>query len=71
MKLFKNARKYGVGAALSVALVGGANAKDWTTEIGTATTEATGNSTAVIAGCVGLAVLGFGVAHMMGWFTRK
>lgn len=49
----------------------GAMAVDYTAQIGAAVTEGTTNVTAVIAGCIGLAILGYGVGSMLGWFGRK
>ncbi|PKH86240.1 hypothetical protein [Colwellia sp. Bg11-28] len=45
-------------------------AADYTAQIGTAVTEGSGNVTAVIAGVIGVAILGFGVGKMLGWFGR-
>jgi hypothetical protein len=58
----------------AVALVAGSSAAvqaaDYTTQIATASTDGTGNVTAVIAAVIGIAILGFGVGSMMGWFKR-
>ena len=48
----------------------GANAADLTTQIGTASTEGTGNVTAVIAAVIGIAILGFGVNAVLSWFRK-
>ena len=45
-------------------------AADYTTEISTASTDGTGNVTAVIAAVIAIGILGFGVSAMMGWFKR-
>jgi hypothetical protein len=58
------------GVVTSVVMSGSAMAADYTAQIATATTEGTANTTAVIAGVIGLAILGFGVGHMLGWFKR-
>jgi hypothetical protein len=72
MKNFLKSRKARLGAAL-VATVGSSNvvmAADYTAQIGTAVTDGTGNVTAVIAGVISVAILGFGVGKMLGWFGR-
>ena len=72
MKNFLMSRKARLGAAVT-AVVGSstaAQAADYTTQIATATTDGTGNVTAVIAGVIGIAILGFGVGKMLGWFGR-
>lgn len=47
-----------------------AQAADYSAQIGTAATDGTSNVTAVIAAVIGVAILGFGVGSMMGWFKR-
>ena len=47
-----------------------AQAADYTAQIGTASTDGTANVTAVIAAVIAIAILGFGVSAMMGWFKR-
>lgn len=58
-----------------VALVGGssfvAQAEDYTTQIGLAATDGNTNVIAVIAAVIGIAILGFGVASMLGWFKKS
>jgi len=54
----------------SVAASGSAFAADYTGQITTAQTEGSGNVTAVIAAVIGIAILGFGVGSMLGWFKR-
>jgi len=71
-KAMKSRTAKKIGAGVSVALASGATfAADWTDEINTANAEAVSNSTLVISACIGLAILGFGVGHMMGWFGKK
>lgn len=60
-------------AAGTTAIMGSSGfvqAADYTAQIGTAVTEGNGNVTAVIAGVIGIAILGFGVGKMLGWFGR-
>jgi hypothetical protein len=57
-------------ASSTFALSIGANAADLTTQIGTAATEGTGNVTAVIAAVIAIAILGFGVNAVLGWFRK-
>ena len=60
-------------AAGTTAILGSSaavQAADYTAQIGTAVTEGSGNVTAVIAGVIGVAILGFGVGKMLGWFGR-
>lgn len=45
-------------------------AADYSAQIGTAVTDGTANVTLVIAGVIGVAILGFGVGRMLGWFGR-
>jgi hypothetical protein len=52
--------------ALSVS----SQAADLTTQIATASTEGTGNVTAVIAAVIAIAILGFGVNAVLGWFRK-
>lgn len=63
-----------VKAVAAVSAIAGssaaAQAADYTAQIGTAVTEGNGNVTAVIAGVIGIAILGFGVGKMLGWFGR-
>lgn len=61
--------------ASAVAAVGfgvslGAHAEDYSTLITAADTDAQGNVTLVIGAVIGLAILGFGVGHMLGWFRK-
>ena len=49
---------------------GFAQAADYTSQISGAVTEGSTNVTAVIAGVIGVAILGFGVGKMLGWFGR-
>jgi UDP-N-acetylmuramate-alanine ligase len=68
---FKNAKSK---AALALSLVAGSSfvtqAADYTTQITAAGTDGTTNVTAVIAAVIGIAILGFGVASMLGWFRK-
>jgi hypothetical protein len=68
---FKNAKSK---AALALSLVAGSSfvtqAQDYTTQITAAGTDGTTNVTAVIAAVIGIAILGFGVASMLGWFRK-
>ena len=48
----------------------GSMAADHTDLINGAVTEGSGNVTAVIAGVIGVSILGFGVGKMLGWFGR-
>tara|TARA_B100000809_G_scaffold132281_1_gene130047 strand:- start:99 stop:317 length:219 start_codon:yes stop_codon:yes gene_type:complete len=72
MKNFLKSRKARLAAAVTAGLATpfGAMAADQTTLIGTAVTEGSANVTAVIAGVIGIAILGFGVGKMLGWFGR-
>jgi hypothetical protein len=56
--------------ALAATSSGAVTAADYTTEIASAVTDGSGNVTAVIAGVIGIAILGFGVGHVLGWFKR-
>ena len=49
---------------------GASFAEDHTALIGTAATEGSTNVLAVIAGVIGIAILGFGVKSMIAWFNR-
>jgi len=68
----KNSNKFLKTALVSSALVGSfsAFAADYTTEITSASSEATGNSTAVITAVIAIAVIGFGVGSLLGWFKK-
>ena len=69
---FLKSRKAKTVAAVT-ALTGSAGfaqAADYTTQITGAVTEGSANVTAVIAGVIGVAILGFGVGKMLGWFGR-
>ncbi|NQZ24505.1 MAG: hypothetical protein HRT53_20970 [Colwellia sp.] len=61
-------------AVAGVALIGGsagfAQAADYTTQISSAATDGTTNVTAVIAAVIGIAILGFSVGRMLGWFSK-
>lgn len=59
-----------VSAATAILVNSVAYAADYTTEIAAASTEGTTNVTAVIVGVIGVAILGFGVGSMLGWFKR-
>jgi hypothetical protein len=48
----------------------GSFAADQTALIATAVTEGSSNVTAVIAGVIGIAILGFGVHKMLNWFGK-
>jgi hypothetical protein len=57
-------------AAVLTAVAGSSfavQAEDYTTQIGTAVTDGSGNLTAVIAGVITIAIIGFGVAAMLKW----
>lgn len=72
MKNFLKSRKARLTAA-TTALLGSSTmvqAADYTADIATAVTDGTGNVTAVIAGVIAVAILGFGVGKMLGWFGR-
>ncbi|WP_042149676.1 MULTISPECIES: hypothetical protein [unclassified Pseudoalteromonas] len=45
-------------------------AQDYTTQITAASTEGNTNVLAVIGAVIGIAILGFGVGSMLGWFKR-
>ena len=67
----KNSKaKMGAG----VALIGGssfvAQAEDYTAQIATAATDGNANMLAVIGAVIALAIIGFGVGRMLGWFGR-
>jgi hypothetical protein len=68
---FKNAKSK---AALALSLVAGSSfvtqAADYTTLITTAGSDGTANVTAVIAAVIGIAIIGFGVGAMLGWFRK-
>ena len=74
MSFFKQAKKYaGKGVAVAVASVSSVavQAADFTTEIGAASTEASGNQTAVITAVIGIAVIGFGVGAVVSWMKSR
>lgn len=72
MKNFLMSRKARIGAAVTAALGSSTavQAADYTTQIAAAVTDGETNVTAVIAGVIGVAILGFGVGKMLGWFGR-
>lgn len=72
MKSFLMSRKARLAAAVVAASATpfGAFAADQTALIATAVTEGSANVTAVIAGVIGIAILGFGVGKMLGWFGK-
>ncbi|XPF92674.1 hypothetical protein ACM9HF_11555 [Colwellia sp. RE-S-Sl-9] len=70
INMIKKGRTF-VASAVTTALVsGGAFAADYTTEIATASTEGSANVTAVILAVIGIAILGFGVNALTGWFKK-
>ena len=69
LKSINNIKKFGLGTAL-MGFVGTSFAENYTEQIGAAVTDGTGNVTAVIAGVIAVAILGFGVGKMLGWFGR-
>ncbi|MGR5144745.1 hypothetical protein ACQKPX_24145 [Photobacterium sp. DNB23_23_1] len=73
MKYLSTAKKYGSRlavvagtAATSIAVQAG----DYTSEITSASSEASANQTAVITAVVGLAVIGFGVGMFLKWLNK-
>lgn len=72
MKNFLKSRKARLGAVITAVVCSPAavQAADYTTQITGATTEGSTNVTAVIAGVIGIAILGFGVGKMIAWFGR-
>ncbi len=71
MKTFLKSRKARLTAALSaVAASGQSFAADYSSEITAATTDGTANVALAIGGVIAVAVLGFGVGRMLGWFGR-
>ena len=69
---FLKSRKTQAAAVVTAGLATpfGAFAADQTVAIGTAVTEGTGNVSAVIAGVISIAILGFGINKLLGWFTK-
>mgnify|MGYP006105370737 CR=1 FL=1 len=67
---FKNAKSKTALALSLLAASGASFAEDHTALIGTAATEGSTNVLAVIAGVIGIAILGFGVSAMISWFKR-
>jgi hypothetical protein len=65
----KKSTAIAAGATAFVGSAGFAQAADYTTQIA-AVTDGETNVTAVIAGVIGVAILGFGVGKMLGWFGR-
>jgi hypothetical protein len=47
-----------------------AQAEDYTAQITTASTDGNANMLAVIGAVIALAIIGFGVGRMLGWFGR-
>jgi hypothetical protein len=45
-------------------------AEDYTAQIATAATDGNANMLAVIGAVIALAIIGFGVGRMLGWFGR-
>jgi len=72
MKKFIMNKKNQLVAVVTLAATssGAVTAADYTADIATAVTDGTGNVTAVIAGVIAIAILGFGVGKMLGWFNR-
>ena len=70
MKNFLMSRKARLTAAVTALAASSTavQAADYTTQIGTAVTDGTGNVGATIAGVITIAILGFGVGKMLGWF---
>jgi len=66
----KNKSKVLAAAGSALMISGGAFAADYTSQISTASTDGSANVTAVIAAVIGIAILGFGVGSMMGWFKK-
>lgn len=58
------------GCTAFVGSAGFAQAADYTAQITQASTDGTTNVTAVIAAVIGVAILGFGVGKMLGWFGK-
>jgi hypothetical protein len=57
-------------ALVTTGVSGASMAADLTTQITAASTEGTGNVTAVIAAVIAIAILGFGVNAVLGWFRK-
>ena len=70
MQNVKSNLKRGLVAVTAFGTSIAANAGDYTTEIGSASTEATANQTAVILAVVGIAVLGFGVSALLSFMKK-
>ena len=70
IQMVKHGKKYVMATGGSALVVAGAQAADYTSQITTASTDGSANVTAVIAAVIGIAILGFGVGSMMGWFKR-
>jgi hypothetical protein len=66
-KFLKTKIALGTSATL---LASSSFAADYTTLITTAGADGSTNVTAVIAAVIGIAILGFGVASMLGWFRK-
>jgi hypothetical protein len=72
LKEFLTSKKAKVAAGLT-AVAGSsltAQAADYTTQITQASTDGTANVTATIGAVIAIAILGFGVGRMLGWFGR-
>jgi len=71
MENSRNLRTKFAALSLSVGSFAASAAPDLTAEIAAAATTATDNNTAVIAGVIALAILGFGVASLLGLFRKS
>jgi len=65
----KNVAKVGTGLALAGSSVS-SFAVDYTAEIDAAKTDGIANITAVILAVVAVAIVGFSVGRMLGWFNK-
>lgn len=65
--------KYAAPVAAGTSTLGaafGSFAADYSEQINGAVSDASGNQSLVIGGVITVAVIGFGVAAMLGWFHR-
>ena len=69
-KLMANGKKVVAGAGLTVVGFAAQAAPDLTADIASAQTVSEGNVTAAVGAVIAVALLGFGVGAVVGWFRR-
>jgi len=70
MQTLKTNVKRGLVAVAAAGSSAAVNAADYTGQLGTASTEANANQTAVILAVIGIAILGFGVTALLGFMKK-